>query len=100
MIFDDVNMDKRDPEEKIGVVDLANDSDQRVLYGTVKLPAEMPRVILSNKGLKEYFGANGLYGMGEAQLEAILRRVRDIDLGNKKLIIRQINELEFQEKDS
>lgn len=97
VIFDDVNMDEKTAEEKIGVVDLANDSDHRILYGSVTIPAKMPRVIVSNRGVEEYFGEYRGRKLLASQMAAILRRIRNVPLGNKRLILRQINELEVFE---
>ena len=98
VIFDDVSMDERSMEEKIGLVDVENDSDIRVLYNTVQLPSGMPRAVLTNRNVGDYFqlSQSSLGG----QVDAIMRRLSHVDLKGRKVILRQINEVEIQEAGS
>jgi hypothetical protein len=94
IIFDDVSLDGRDMEEKIAVVDVENDSDIRVLYNTVRIPAGMPRAVLTNRSVDNYFNM-GLGGV-EGQWGAIIRRLSAVDLKGKKVILRNIQEVEIE----
>lgn len=97
VIFDDINVDTRTAEEKISLIDVENASDVRILYNSVSLPAGMPRALLTNKDVASFFQFGVSFGSKE-QVEAIRRRLREVDIKGKKVIIRQINELEFRDK--
>lgn len=82
IILDDVDLKKLTPEEVLGLLDMANTHIQRILYGTVEIPAGMPRAVLTNKKIEELAG---LWPV--RQLNGAIRRCIQKDLGNKKVII-------------
>lgn len=97
LIFDDCNLHDFSTEEKIHLLDVSHDCLQRILYSSVTLPHTMTRVIISNKSFKDLMGP-----IHPSQLDALLRRVLQVDLGSKKLTITVKFEFEFEieEKDS
>lgn len=53
LILDDVDFNGVKPEEMIGLCDVPNTHTQRVLYGTVEVPAGMARAVVSNRRLED-----------------------------------------------
>jgi hypothetical protein len=95
IIYDDIaGLETITPENLIGLVDVENDHDQRILYGTAEIPEGTARAWLSNKSLEEQ-----LKHFPKSQLGAIMRRVRNIDLKGKKIILRHIVEVEISEEE-
>ncbi len=93
LILDDVDLKKLTPEEILGLLDVQNTHNQRVLYGTVDVPAGMARAVVTNKKINE-LGAD----LPIRQLEALLRRCINIDLGNKRVILTLKMEIEEKEE--
>ncbi len=49
ILYDDINVRDLTREQKIGLLDTANNQTHRVLYGSVNIPANVPRIICTNK---------------------------------------------------
>lgn len=92
VILDDIDLSQRNIEELLGLLDVQNNHTQKILYGTVEIPQGLTRAIVSNKKMEEFTRS---LNVGLNQVEALLRRCLNIDLGNKKLILRM--ELEVSE---
>jgi hypothetical protein len=94
LILDDVDLKKLTPEELLGLLDVKNTHNQRVLYGTVDVPAGMTRAVVTNKKIEDL----GTY-LPIRQMEALLRRCVNIDLGNKKVTLTLKMEIEEKEEE-
>jgi DNA polymerase III delta prime subunit len=90
IIFDDVDLSDLTGEEVIGLMDMEENHTQRILYGTAEVEAGTTRAFISNKKFEEMFK-----NLPMGQIEALLRRCVNVDLGNKRLVIRL--ELELKE---
>ena len=82
IILDDVDLNKLTPEEILGILDVANTHIQRILYGTVEIPAGLTRALVTNKRIVEI-----VKYWTKRQEEAAIRRCEIVDLGNKKVKI-------------
>lgn len=82
LIMDDIDLEKLTPEELLGLLDVANTHIQRILYGTVEVPAGMTRAIVTNKKIENLSRVLPI-----RQMEALLRRCINVDLGNKRVIV-------------
>ena len=95
LLMDDVDLTGLTGEDLISLFDTEHDSEQRVLYGTAEIPGGLPRAVISNKKLESLFKCKEL-----SQIEAILRRCLNLDLGDKKLILRLEIEVTQNKTDS
>jgi len=96
LMLDDIDLSKQPAEAVLGLFDVKNKHTQRVLYGSVTIPKGMARAVVSNKKLEDF---SAELNLGLRQAEALLRRCINIDLGNKKLIVRLELELKEDKKE-
>ena len=82
IIMDDINLDNLSAEELLGLFDVCNNHDQRILYGTALLRKGVYRAVISNKTIHEAIRNRNF---PQAQIEAILRRIFEVDLKGKVL---------------
>ena len=77
ILLDDINLSKLTREAVLKLVDSCDETTFDVKFGTIRIPAKTPRFIVSNKSLSELisFKVDG----------AIIRRVVEIDIGNRVL---------------
>ena len=76
IIMDDMEMEGS-AEEKIGLVDVENGTDVRILYGTKYIGPGTGRAILTNLSMDEYFKTES---MSEKQKAAIERRCKKVKI--------------------
>ena len=96
IVLDDcAGMNSRSREELLALLGAEEPADIRVLYGLVKIPADVPRYLLTNRSLKETLGP---IAVDPGLLD---RRIRIYDLGDRTLICSKAKDLaEQREKET
>lgn len=86
IVMDDMSFDNLSLEVIIKLLDSSDETTFDVKYGSIRIPENTLRIVISNRSFDSLFGLNKISYL-DKRLEAVKRRVKIIDLGDTKLYL-------------